>query len=894
MRCRPPSAARALAFAAALLAPGAALAQSALLDDYIAAAQLARAGQVEASCKRLGELAARHPTSIAVHRAWGSMAVPARRAAEIERELRARLRLSRNDWAAGVGLASLLLARGRRAEAWRLLTDAVAGGERDALLVPLLLDAAPGGEVAMRFLGAEIERHPRDALLAALTVRVALAADRVAAARAALDGALGRGLEHQELSFLDAVLQRAAGRERAACEGAALVGTIVGPELEVPELRVPRRVALARILLSCGRIEPARRVLAALGPVVSFPDDLPLQPIARSAEAELALARDDSLAALALLDETPGLADDEEPREVALAVRCEAHAQLGEIPASVSDAALGPPPAGLALADRSAALAALAVASPIAPAHLASALDRLALGLEEVGFVERAARMRVLAAWQRSESDPAGARRELRLARALVEGGAGELPIQTAAALVEARLARRAGDPAAALQALEGISPGLAGVSGILLASLRAEAAHAALQAGDAERARVAAREGLLDVQEAARSGVRPAPEFAPLAGDPATRAVELAGLLFRAAIALERPLADAGGAFIYNLGRAARGWSLLEVPWPKEISLVLPYIPRNTCVIFAATGEGAPALAVDAEGHLAATTLGAATVADPCASAVAVYWAGPAPAPGGLTPAPGDRRLVLRWVSPLPLPVTGGPPNADSGGPPAAVGAGEMRPLRQRVEGIAGASPAREPGDGGAAAPGRTALARWPVFGGAGLAPSPAPFSAGWLVPPGFLRTDGWIGPETLQGLEPPLGEGLGIVGLRAVPGSGEPESGLWVLADAAMQAGWRWVLLSRSPLAAEEYDALVLRWDDWMENPYREALRLAQTSPATADKLTLWTAPGRRGERLRTTRSFGVALAVVGGVAILATLVAGVAAKRRRARRAAARDSD
>jgi len=100
--------------------------------------------------------------------------------------------------------------------------------------------------------------------------------------------------------------------------------------------------------------------------------------------------------------------------------------------------------------------------------------------------------------------------------------------------------------------------------------------------------------------------------------------------------------------------------------------------------------------------------------------------------------------------------------------------------------------------------------------------------------------------------------------------------------------------VLLSRSPLAAEEYDALVLRWDDWMENPYREALRLAQTSPATADKLTLWTAPGRRGERLRTTRSFGVALAVVGGVAILATLVAGVAAKRRRARRAAARDSD
>lgn len=886
MRCRLPSTACALAFVA-LLSPGVARAQSALLDEYIAAAQLARAGQAEASCARLGELALEHPTSIAVHRAWGSMAVPARRAAEVERALRERLRRSSNDWAAEVGLASLLRARGRRAEAWRLLTDAIEAGERDALLVPLLLDTAPGVEAALRFLGEEIERHPRDALLAALAIRVALATGRLPTARTTLDGALGRGLEHQELSFLDAVLSRAAGRERAACEGATLVGTIVGPELEVPELRVPRRVALARILLSCGRVEPARRVLAALGPVVSFPGDVALLPIARSAEAEFALARDDSLAALALLDETGGLDEQEETREAALAVKSAAYAQLGAIPREVRDAVLGPLPGGLALADRSVAMAALAADPAIPPARFATALDRLALRLEALGLVERAARARILAAWQRGEGDPSGARRELRLARTLVAGGPGELPIQTAAALVDARLARRAGDPAAALLVLEGISPGLAGVSGTLLAALRVEGAHAALQAGDAERARAESREGMLDVQEATRSGVRPAPEFEPLAGSADARAVELAGLLFRAALALDRPLPDAAGGFIHNLGRAARGWSLLDIPWPKEVLLVVPQIPRNACAVFAATGEGAPALAIDGEGRLAATTLGAAASSPPCAAAVAIYWAGPAPAPGGLTPGPGDRRLLLRWVSPIAPPVAPGPTEGRPTEPPASVGPGGERPLRARVESIGGASPSAGTGDGGAAGPGRTTLARRPVFGGAGLAPSRAPFSSGWLVPPGFLRTEGWIGPETLQGLGPPLGEGLAALGLRAVPGGGEPESGLWMLADAAMQAGWRWALLTRTPLTAEEYERLLARWPEWLENPYREVIRLAESSPATADKLTLWTAPGPGSARLRTTRSFGIALAISGAAAIAGALLWGLAASRRRARR-------
>ena len=886
MSVRRPQVVIALALILSATAPGRVLAQSSLLDDYIAAAQLARGGQVDAACDRLAVLAAEHPASVAVHRAWGALAVAARRTATVEPLLRTRAERGRSDWAAQVGLAALLAARGRKAEAWRYLSGAVASGERDPLIVPLLLDSAAGPDAALRFVEAEMAKHPRDALLAALAVRTALAAARVVDARRMLDAALERGVEHQELALQQAILLRAAGREREACEEATLVGSVVGPELEVPELRVPRRVALARILLACGRTEPARRVLATLGPAVSFPGELPLRPLARSAEAESALAREDPLGALALLDETPGLDEVPAVREYALAVRAGAFAVLGEIPAGVLEAARGALPDGLALADRSAALAAIAAGSAPSGVELLTLLDRLAERLEGAGFTERAVRVRTLAAWRLSVADPPGARRELRRAQALLAGREDSAQLALAAALVEARMARRADDPAAALRILE-LSPlGTVGVPGALLAAARVEAAHAALATGDAERARALSREGMLDVQEAARGGLQPAAEARPLAGAPAERAVELAGLLFRAAVGLGREPGAAAGAFVHNLGRAARSWSLLEAPWPDDLAKLAPSIPRDGCAVFAALGEAAPALAVGAGGRFEVSTPGAAFSTAPCAAASAIYWAGPAPAPGGLAPAPGDRRLLLRWICPVPQ--GEGFPAAlpDDGDDPApAIGPGPERPLRLLVEGLAGAPEPIASAPGPAPGAAGSGMTRWPVFAGAGLAPAHAPLSAGWLVPPGYLSSTGWLGPESIQTISPARGPGLIALGLRAMPEGRSPESGLSVLADSALQAGWRWALLARAPLAPDEVEAIRARLAAWSSNPYRESRRLAKASPTTAAKLTLWTVPGRRSAREIAVRTFGRTLALLGAASIVSALVWAVVLRRRRA---------
>ncbi len=885
MSVRRPQVVFALALILSATASGRAHAQSSLLDDYIAAAQLARGGQVETACDRLGALAAEHPSSVAVHRAWGMLAVPAQRAGTVEPLLRARALRGGSDWAAQVGLAALLAARGRKAEAWRFLSGAVASGERDPLIVPLLLETAPGTEAALRFIDAEIARHPRDGLLAALAVRTALAAGRIVEARRTLEAALERGVEHQELSLQHAILLRAAGRERAACDEATLVGSVVGPELEVPELRVPRRVALARILIACGRTEPARRVLAALGPAVSFPGEVPLRPLARAAEAEWALSREDPLGALALLDETPGLDEVPAVREYALAVRAGAFALLGAIPAAVREASLGALPDGLALADRSAALAAIAGDGGPPATDLVPALERLAARLEDEGFAERAARVRTLAAWRLADDDPPGARRELRLAQALIAGREEPAQLALAATLVEARMARRAGDPAAALRVLEFGPLETAGVPGALLAAARVEAAQAALVSSDPERARAQAREGMLDVQEAARGGPQPAAEARALAGNPSERAVELAGLLFRAVLALGREPRDAAGTFVHNLGRAARSWSLLEAPWPDDLAKLAPSIPRGSCAVFAALGEAAPALAVGYRGEFEVTTPGAAFAAAPCAGASTIYWAGPAPAKGGLSPAPGDQRLFLRWISPVPQ-GEGFPTSLpDDGDEPApTVGPGPDRPLRQLVEALAEAPP--PPGSAAAAAPGAagSSLVRWPVFAGAGLAPARAPLSAGWLVPPGYLRSTGWLGPESIQTISPTRGPGLIAVGLRAMPGAGAPESGLSVLADSALQAGWRWALLARAPLAAEEVEALRARLSAWSSNPYKESRRLARSAPATAAKLTLWTVPSRRSARDIAARTFGRTLALLGAASIVSALLWAVALRRRR----------
>jgi hypothetical protein len=175
--------------------------------------------------------------------------------------------------------------------------------------------------------------------------------------------------------------------------------------------------------------------------------------------------------------------------------------------------------------------------------------------------------------------------------------------------------------------------------------------------------------------------------------------------------------------------------------------------------------------------------------------------------------------------------------------------------------------------------------MVRWPVFVGAGLAPAHAPLSGGWLVPPGYLRSPGWLGPESIPTISPARGPGLIALGLRATPDGDAPESGLSVLADSALQAGWRWALLARTPLAADEAEGVRARLDAWSSNPYREARRLAKSNPATATKLTLWTVPGRRSAREIAARTFGRTLALLGAASIVSALIWAVVLRRRRA---------
>ena len=115
-------------------------------------------------------------------------------------------------------------------------------------------------------------------------------------------------------------------------------------------------------------------------------------------------------------------------------------------------------------------------------------------------------------------------------------------------------------------------------------------------------------------------------------------------------------------------------------------------------------------------------------------------------------------------------------------------------------------------------------------------------------------------------------------------MPEERSPESGLSVLADSALQAGWRWALLARTPLAPDEVEAIRARLAGWSSNPYRESRRLAKSSPATAAKLTLWTVPGRRSAREIAARTFGRTLALLGAASIVSALAWAVVLRRRR----------
>jgi len=318
---------------------------------------------------------------------------------------------------------------------------------------------------------------------------------------------------------------------------------------------------------------------------------------------------------------------------------------------------------------------------------------------------------------------------------------------------------------------------------------------------------------------------------------------VELAGLSFRALVASGRPTADAANDLLKNLARAARGWSQTERPWPADLRELAQFVRGDACLVIAAIGAGAPALAIDSEGVIGVATPDQAAATAPCAGRRRVLWAGPAAPPGGLAAATNGSRVFVRLLIP-------GPPVREPGGPypkaPSltAVGAGPDRSLRRIVESLA--PPAPRPGE-------RLALRfdagrGWPVFHGAGIAPRGVPFAAGWLAPPGRLTPAGWIG-----------------------PGADPLESGPRALAEAALNAGWRWALLSRRPLSAEERGRVQSKLASWAEDPLREAQRLARRDPALAEVLTLWMAPEREmprgviGESLLFSLAAAVAVLLV-----------------------------
>jgi hypothetical protein len=367
------------------------------------------------------------------------------------------------------------------------------------------------------------------------------------------------------------------------------------------------------------------------------------------------------------------------------------------------------------------------------------------------------------------------------------------------------------------------------------------------------------------------------APELAPLV-DPASEvAVELAGLSFRALLAAGRPAVDAADDFLKNLARAARGWSQTERPWPTELRELGRFARGDTCLVIATTGAGAPALATDNEGRFAVATPEQAAATAPCADHRRVLWAGPAAPARGLTTAPDDSRVLVRLLIP-------GPQNREPEGPPPrpaavkAVGGGPDRGLRRLVESLA--HPAPRPGE-------RLALRfdagrDWPVFHGAGVAPRGAPFSAGWLVPPGRLTPTGWIGPESLANIPPTPGAGLVALGLSFGPGDDPLESGARALAEAGLNAGWPWVLLSRRPLSPEERGRVHSGLTSWAEDPLKEAQRLARRDPGLADVLTLWMAPEPEAPRSVVGESLLFSLA-----AAIAVLLVVLALHRRRGRR-------
>ncbi|RMG46438.1 MAG: hypothetical protein D6718_05590, partial [Acidobacteria bacterium] len=368
----------------------------------------------------------------------------------------------------------------------------------------------------------------------------------------------------------------------------------------------------------------------------------------------------------------------------------------------------------------------------------------------------------------------------------------------------------------------------LARAPALLTARLRALAAASRLRAGDAGDALEIARDALLDLEEADRAEELLPRPLAPIAGEPSALGLELADLAARAGVSAGVPVAAVTSEFLRNLARIARRWSARAAPWPEDTGRWSAGLPAGSClVVAAAPGDG---FAVALSPELGAWTGPAGGVAQspPCRSARAVIWLGPAPPPGGLA-LEGSTRVLLRWPGPLE---STQPAGASASGRATRVGPGRPRPIRRVVEELAGSPEVSSGGEEGA------------LYVGAGLALTRFPLASGWLVPPAGDDPDGWCGPFALQ-RRAGGPEGLMALGVRFSGVPGTPETGPWVLAEAALAAGHRFLLLSRRPLEEAEIARIARRWSRWQADPLAEAGRTAREAPELARVLELWGTP-------------------------------------------------
>lgn len=856
-------------------APSALAEAPATLDSrYAAAAEVAANGSPERALDQLARLADERPDSVPVHRAIALLALETGRTDMWRATFAARVRRMARDVGASVGLAILENARGERAAAHRLLTTALTAESRDPLLVPLLLDTAadPDGLVAwMRQRQAVL---PHDPLFASLVARALLARDRVSDAASVLERARLDDPEQPDLSLLHALTLRAAGEERHACEVASLASGFLLERTSAAETRVPDRVALVRVLVACGFVDEAEGVLARLGPRDAIGVGSNLEREIALAEAEWRVATGQPLAALEILETRIGETGlPAAMREAALAIRARAAAATGAVDDALVAAVLTPLPRGLALADRAWALAALSEVEGLPDrARLASEIERAALAAENAAWPVRAERLHLLASHLRGDARP-NVRAKSELPRSATR--------TVATAIVAASASLRAGRAEEALLRASLEPLGLVGAPGQLVARLRLVAARAAFAEGQRTRALELIQDGLLDIQEADRARPFLPIELAAIAGDPSETAAMLAGLGLRASIEEGMDVAEATTILVRQLGRTVRGWSVLETGWSGGTDALIAAVTPKSCLVVAPGGEDALAVVIDADGALSTPATNRALEDEPCRSARTIYWLGPMTAPGGLSPAAGDSRVLVRLVGPGAIarrtPAQSEPPLA----PPATlVAEGPPRASSEAIRRLARRTTTIEVPDD-ARAPGVPAFA----YVGTGLALARAPLASGWLVPPGGDAEPGWLGPESILSWPATGGGGLVAAGLARRPAAPLIDKGSWVLAEAALSSGRSWVLLSTRPLDDDEWTTLRRNLDAWRVNPIDAARELVLDHPSLALSLAVWSAPGSLPEESDHTALY-VFVALALGAAAGATVLARRALRSRAAR--------